>query len=80
MDDVDIMTTGARLSNLSWRKSRRSGALGNCVELAPLANGDFAVRHSRQPDGPVLIYGRTELVMFLSWAKDNDSGTKGGSS
>ena len=32
------------LGPLPWRKSRASGA-GNCVELAPVADGVVAVRH-----------------------------------
>jgi hypothetical protein len=74
MDDVDNATTGAHLSNLSWRKSRRSGALGNCVELAPLADGVIAVRDSRQPHGPVLVYPHAKLVTFLAGAKDGEFG------
>jgi Domain of unknown function (DUF397) len=73
MDDVEN-TTDARPSNLSWRKSRHSGALGNCVELAPLADGAIAVRHSRQPDGPVLVYSHAELATFLAGAKDGEFG------
>jgi hypothetical protein len=72
MDDVDHTTTAARLSNLPWRKSTHSGALGNCVELAHLADGDVVVRNSRQPDGPVLVYSRTELATFLFGAKDGE--------
>jgi hypothetical protein len=67
MDDV----IAAQLSNLSWRKSRRSGALGNCVELAPLPTGRVAVRDSWQPGGPALVYPRTGLAAFVSWAKDS---------
>jgi hypothetical protein len=74
MDDIDNAMTGAHLSNLSWRKSRRSGALGNCVELAPLADGVIAVRDSRQPHGPVLVYSRAKLATFLAGAKDGEFG------
>jgi hypothetical protein len=56
-------------SELAWRKSRRSGALGNCVEVAPLPPGRFAVRDSHQPDGPVLSYPAEGMATFLSWAK-----------
>ncbi|HVV22727.1 MAG TPA: DUF397 domain-containing protein [Pseudonocardiaceae bacterium] len=72
MDDIDHTAHAAQLSNLTWRKSRRSGALGNCVELAPMTSGDIAVRHSKQPDGPVLVYTRAELAAFLAGAKDGE--------
>jgi hypothetical protein len=72
MDDIDRTTDTALLGDLSWRKSRRSGALGNCVEVAPLTDGDVAVRHSRWPEGPVLVYTRAEMAAFLSGAKDGE--------
>jgi hypothetical protein len=55
-----------------WRKSRRSNPTGNCVELAPLADGGVAVRNSRHRDGPVLHYTRAEMEAFLLGAKDGD--------
>jgi hypothetical protein len=72
MDDIDRMAHAPQLSNLAWRKSRRSGALGNCVEVAPMTSGDIAVRHSQLPDGPVLVYTRAEMAAFLSGAKDGE--------
>lgn len=61
--------TAASWSNLSWRKSRHSGAMGNCVELAPLAGSRIAVRDSWQPAGPFLVYPRAGLAAFVTWAK-----------
>ncbi|HET6503640.1 MAG TPA: DUF397 domain-containing protein [Amycolatopsis sp.] len=55
-----------------WRKSRHSGALGNCVEVAPLATGEIAIRNSRFPLGPVLVYTRAEMAAFLAGAKDGE--------
>jgi Domain of unknown function (DUF397) len=63
---------GKRFPGLTWRKSARSGATGNCVELAVLASGEVAVRNSRHPDGPVLVYTRDEMVAFVLGAKDGD--------
>ena len=48
-----------------WRKSSVSNPSGNCVELAELADGTVAVRNSREPQGPVLIYTRAEIAAFL---------------
>lgn len=69
MDEVRNDGATRQLPNVSWRRSRYSGANGNCVELAPLHSGDVAVRNSRFPDGPVLIYTRDEMAAFLSGAR-----------
>jgi hypothetical protein len=55
-----------------WRKSGRSNPSGNCVELAALPGGAFAVRNSRHPGGPALIYTRAEIEAFLGGVKDGD--------
>jgi hypothetical protein len=49
-----------------WRKSTASNPTGNCVELAELPNGGIAVRNSRSPRGPVLVYTRAEIAAFLA--------------
>lgn len=61
-----------QLSGVAWRKSARSGALGNCVEVAPLPTGEIAVRNSRFPSGPALVYTREEMAAFLAGAKDGE--------
>jgi hypothetical protein len=62
-----------RLSGVAWRKSRRSNPSGNCVELAKLPDGaGFAVRNSRDPEGPVLVYTRAEIEAFIAGAADGD--------
>lgn len=55
-----------------WRKSARSNANGTCVELAELPDGDIAVRNSRYPDGPALIYTRAEIESLILGVKDGD--------
>ena len=54
---------------VTWRKSKASNPSGACVEVAPLADGEIAVRNSRHPSGPVLIYTRAEIAAFLAGAK-----------
>ncbi|BDT91995.1 DUF397 domain-containing protein [Nocardia beijingensis] len=53
----------------TWRKSSFSNASGNCVEVAETANGQVAVRNSRDPEGGVLIYTRPEIDAFVRGAK-----------
>lgn len=50
---------------LRWRKSTASNPSGNCVELAELDGGEIAVRNSRHPAGPTLIYTRAEISAFI---------------
>jgi hypothetical protein len=63
-------TSASRLVGAQWRKSRHSGKLGNCVELAAVPGGSrVAVRNSRFPDEPALLLTRTELASLLSEVK-----------
>ncbi|MGH3520497.1 MAG: DUF397 domain-containing protein [Haloechinothrix sp.] len=61
-----------QLAGVRWRKSARSGAVGNCVEVAHLPGGDIAVRNSRYPTGPALVYTSAEMAAFLGGAKDGE--------
>jgi len=64
--------SAALLGAATWRKSSRSGALGNCVEVAPVGDGQVVVRNSRYPIGPALIYPRAEVVAFVAGVKDGE--------
>jgi hypothetical protein len=58
--------SAGRLDGAVWRKSSRSGALGNCVEFTWPEPEVVAVRNSRDPRGPVLVYTRANLMAFLT--------------
>jgi hypothetical protein len=64
------MATGLELSDLPWRKATAS-SVGNCVELAPHA-GLVAVRDSKNPHGPVLMFTKSELVAWLDGARKGE--------
>jgi hypothetical protein len=55
-----------------WCKSSWSNPSGNCVEVATLADGEIAVRNSRHPSGPALVYTRAEISAFLAGVKDGE--------
>jgi hypothetical protein len=61
-----------QLASVTWKKSRRSNPSGNCVELAELPDGGVAVRNSRDPEGPVLIYTTDEIAAFILGAQDGE--------
>ncbi len=67
MDKKNVDLTGA-----VWRKSTRSGAQAECVEVATNVPGIVAVRHSQNPDGPVLVYTHAEWDAFVGGAKDGE--------
>ncbi|MEU0548179.1 DUF397 domain-containing protein [Micromonospora sp. NPDC005979] len=49
-----------------WRKGSRSSASGsNCVEVAVLSGG-LAVRDSKDPGGPALVFGRDAWSSFVT--------------
>ncbi|WP_028930264.1 DUF397 domain-containing protein [Pseudonocardia asaccharolytica] len=58
-----------QLGPLPWRKSQASNPSGDCVEVAELAGGKIAVRNSRDPHGPALVYTRAEIAAFIRGAK-----------
>jgi hypothetical protein len=64
--------SAGEFAGVRWRKSVRSSAQGNCVELARLAGAEVAIRNSRHPHGPALIFTDAELDAFLEGVKDGD--------
>jgi len=59
------------LSRARWFKSSFSnGQGGNCVEHARLPDGSRAVRHSKDPEGPALIFTSAEWDAFLQGVRN----------
>ena len=50
-----------------WRTATASAG-GGCVEVAPVLDA-VLVRHSKDPDGPVLLYTGPEWDAFIAGAK-----------
>jgi hypothetical protein len=62
-----------QLPAVGWQKSSRSNPSGNCVELTRLhGSPDIAVRNSRDPEGPALVYTPDEIAAFIEGARDGD--------
>lgn len=60
-----------RLRASTWRKSSFSGQ-NACVEVATLDTGDVAVRNSRHPSGPALVFTAAEWSAFLTGAQHGE--------
>ena len=67
----------SQLCSAAWRKSSHSNPSGDCVETARLSSGGMAVRNSRFPDGPALLFTRAEWDAFLKGALDGEFGWPG---
>lgn len=58
------------LSRATWRKSSHSG-LNGCVEVA-VVDRTVAVRDSKNPAGPVLLFGVEAWTAFVEGVRDGE--------
>ncbi|MBO0758986.1 MAG: DUF397 domain-containing protein [Bradyrhizobiaceae bacterium] len=66
-----ITLSAAERANLTWTKAQASTHNGQCVEIAAAA-GNIALRDSKNPDGPVLVYTPAEFRAFLDGARNGE--------
>ncbi|MGH3225213.1 MAG: DUF397 domain-containing protein [Streptosporangiaceae bacterium] len=62
MDQLDIRRA-------EWSKSSYSSANGQCIQVARNLPGLVAVRDSKNPDGPKLIFSPGDWRTFVSGVK-----------
>lgn len=62
----------ADLSRATWRKSARSNAKYDCVEVAGNLPGVVAVRDSKDRSGPALVFARGEWESFVAGVKNGN--------
>jgi hypothetical protein len=73
------MSDATGLTAARWVKSTRSGPTGgNCVEVACLGDGRVAVRNSRHPAGPALLFGREQWASFVAATAGRRAPAEGG--
>src|ERR1700690_651031 len=62
------------LGRARWHKSSYSGSQGNCLEVAGGLPDVVAVRDSKNPDSPALVFGRDEWTPFIGQLRHGEPG------
>ena len=70
--EIEVKGLRVNLDHAVWQKSSRSGPYSdNCVEIA-FVDDAIAMRDSKHPDGPVLLFTQGEWDAFVLGAKDGE--------
>ncbi|MFD7712624.1 DUF397 domain-containing protein [Streptomyces sp. NPDC059786] len=72
MGATDPVRSGMSATDLGtegWLKPWSGPTGGACVEVKLLPDGNVAVRQSRDPEGPALVYSRDEMAAFVAGVK-----------
>ncbi|WP_090945193.1 DUF397 domain-containing protein [Nonomuraea jiangxiensis] len=56
----------------AWRKSSFCNGADACVEIAPLADGNIALRDSKDQSGPVLVFTSSEWEAFTAGVREGE--------
>ncbi|MFG3438008.1 DUF397 domain-containing protein [Nonomuraea sp. NPDC047897] len=64
------MYTGSKIT--TWRRSSFCNGNSACVEVAPLADGNVALKDSKDEDGPVLVFTPSEWEAFTAGVRDGE--------
>lgn len=72
MKGVENGVAANLIPGVIWKKSKYSNGSGNCAEVAALPGGGMAVRNSRYPEGPALVYTRGEVEAFFAGIKEGE--------
>ncbi|MGW2373735.1 DUF397 domain-containing protein [Kitasatospora sp. NPDC001683] len=56
----------------AWYKSSYSAQANDCVETGRLASNGMAVRDSKDPDGPTLLFPAEAWASFLAGVKGGE--------
>jgi hypothetical protein len=67
-----IVLSESERNSLVWCKAQSSTNNGQCVEIASAAGRVIAVRDSKDPDGPILVYTPAEFSAFLTGARNGE--------
>lgn len=70
MIDFHNGVPASSIEDFRWVKSSASNpAGGDCVRFAELPNGEVAMSNSRFPEGPALVFTRSEIKAMLVGAR-----------
>ncbi|MFJ7969603.1 DUF397 domain-containing protein [Streptomyces sp. NPDC096324] len=73
MGPVHNGMSAAGLGTEDWHKPWSGTNGGSCVEAKRLPDGSVALRQSRDPEGPALIWSRDEMAAFIEGAKSGQA-------